>query len=382
MSQPLVSVVTPFFNTAPYLAQCIESVLAQSYENFEYILMDNCSTDGSCEIAASYARRDRRIRLISCSVFLSQVPNYNRALSEISADSRYCKMVQADDWIFPRCLELMVKAFEQSESIGLVGSFWVHEQELGGAGLPIGTHVVSGREYVRWYFRTGISITGSQTQMMYRSSLVRSAQPFFNPSFSFSDLQRHIEILERWDFGFVHQVLSFWRTENESTLGAIGQLSPWDLLRYVLARRYASIFFGANEAKVITAKWKRRYYRGLARGAILLRGRTFWQFHKAQLKALGGRERLDWFFLAENIALQLLWLTLNPAITLKTAMHKLLRLDKRQSEITSTDLRVVGLRSGSSRARLRDLGASRLPRELEPYVNAAAADSGDTSSSG
>ena len=67
VNRPLVSVVTPFFNTAPYLAECIESVLAQSYSHFEYILLDNCSTDGSSEIAAAYASRDSRIRLIRCS---------------------------------------------------------------------------------------------------------------------------------------------------------------------------------------------------------------------------------------------------------------------------------------------------------------------------
>ena len=51
-----ISVVTPFYNTAPYLAQCIESVLAQTHRNFEYVLVDNQSTDGSAEIAASYKR--------------------------------------------------------------------------------------------------------------------------------------------------------------------------------------------------------------------------------------------------------------------------------------------------------------------------------------
>ena len=120
VNRPLVSVVTPFFNTAPYLAECIESVLAQSYSQFEYILLDNCSTDGSSEIAATYASRDPRIRLIRGSQFLSQLPNYNRALAAISDASTYCKIVQADDWIFPECLQLMVQAFEQSESIGLV----------------------------------------------------------------------------------------------------------------------------------------------------------------------------------------------------------------------------------------------------------------------
>ena len=112
---PLVSVVTPFFNTAPYLAECIESVLAQTHSEFEYILMDNCSTDGSYEIAESYAARDPRIRLLRCSEFVSQLKNYNRALREICEKSQYCKIVQADDYIFPNCLQSMLKVFEQSE---------------------------------------------------------------------------------------------------------------------------------------------------------------------------------------------------------------------------------------------------------------------------
>src|SRR5690242_9640140 len=93
---PLVSVVTPFYNTAAYLSECIESVLNQTYPNFEYILADNRSTDGSFGIAESYARLDQRIRLIRYPEFVAQLPNYNRALREISKTSQYCKIVQAD----------------------------------------------------------------------------------------------------------------------------------------------------------------------------------------------------------------------------------------------------------------------------------------------
>ncbi|MCB0227477.1 MAG: glycosyltransferase, partial [Anaerolineae bacterium] len=53
--QPLVSVVTPVYNTDKYLADCIESVLAQSYDNWEYVIINNCSTDRSLEIAQRYA---------------------------------------------------------------------------------------------------------------------------------------------------------------------------------------------------------------------------------------------------------------------------------------------------------------------------------------
>ena len=145
-TRPPVSVVTPFYNTTRYLTQCIESVLAQSYCEFEYILMDNCSTDRSAEIAKTYARRDPRIRLIQCSEFVSQLRNYNRALMEISDASQYCKIVQADDYIFPQCLELMVQAFEQSKSIGLVSSYWLHGDVIAGSGYPYSTPMLPGRE--------------------------------------------------------------------------------------------------------------------------------------------------------------------------------------------------------------------------------------------
>ena len=271
-TRPLVSVVTPFFNTAPYLAECIESVLAQSYSQFEYILMDNCSTDGSSEIAATYASRDPRIRLIRCSQFLPQLANYNRALREISDASTYCKIVQADDYIFPECLQLMVRAFEQSESIGLVSSYWLDGNELCGSGLPRQTTMLPGRECGRWYLRTGTAFFGTQTQVMYRASLVRDHEAFYNVSFPFADLQRHMEILEHWDFGFVHQVLSFSRRDNESALRSLRSFAPSYLLRYIFARRYAPIFLEAGEAASIKAKYKREYYRLPRQGGASIPG--------------------------------------------------------------------------------------------------------------
>ena len=103
-----VSIITPFHNTARHLPECIESVLAQSYGDFEYLLVDNCSTDGGDAIAESYARRDSRIRFIRSQPLLPQVPNYNRALTYLAPASRWMKLVQADDALFPRCLEDML----------------------------------------------------------------------------------------------------------------------------------------------------------------------------------------------------------------------------------------------------------------------------------
>ena len=63
MKQPLVSVVTPVYNEEKNLAECIESVLAQTYPNWEYVIVNNCSTDRSLQIAESYAAQDKRIRV-------------------------------------------------------------------------------------------------------------------------------------------------------------------------------------------------------------------------------------------------------------------------------------------------------------------------------
>ena len=134
-AEPLASVVTPFHNTEAYVAECIESVLPQSPENFEYILVDNQSTDRSAVIASEYAGKDRRIRLLRTERLLPQVPNYNFALEDMAPTNAYCKVVKADDWLFPRYLTEMVALAEAQPTTAIVSSHRLIETELGGRGL-------------------------------------------------------------------------------------------------------------------------------------------------------------------------------------------------------------------------------------------------------
>lgn len=334
-SRPVISVVTPFYNTAPHLAECIESVLKQSYSDFEYILVDNCSTDGSGEIAKSYARYDSRIRFIQCAQFVPQLRNYNRALQQISQASKYCKIVEADNYILSDCLELMVRAFEQSETIGLVSSYTLKGNELLGSGYPYPMPFISGREWARRYLPSApyAFVFGSPTAVMYRSAVVRQHQPFYNELLLHADTEKCMEILEHWDFGFVHQVLSFLRTDNinESISSAREKFRPLELDVYLIAQRYAPVFLEGNEAKDLKVKSKRTYYWALAEEAIRLRGLAFWRYQEAGLKTLG--EALDWPYLTLQIVLVLLWMASNPG---RTAMRVLrfckqrIMKDKRQ----------------------------------------------------
>lgn len=104
-AHPFVSVVTPVYNGGKYISECIESVIDQTYTNWEYVILNNCSTDNTLEIAKKYARDDERIRIYNNDEFLKQIPNWNAALQKISGNSKYCKEVHADDWLVPECLE-------------------------------------------------------------------------------------------------------------------------------------------------------------------------------------------------------------------------------------------------------------------------------------
>src|SRR6188768_813307 len=118
MNQPLVSVVTPVYNGADFIVECIESVLRQTYKNFEFIICNNCSKDGTLEIAKRYAAQDSRIKLFDNDTFLGVIDNHNLAFSRISPESKYVKVISADDWLFDECLEKMVALAEANPAVG------------------------------------------------------------------------------------------------------------------------------------------------------------------------------------------------------------------------------------------------------------------------
>src|SRR5207245_2327968 len=144
--EPLVSVVTPVYNGESFLAVCIESVLMQTFRNFEYILVNNCSTDRSLDIALHYAKRDSRIRVHSNDSFVGVIENHNIAFSLISPAAKYCKVVSADDFLFPECITRMVEVAEANPSVGIVGSYQLSGSYIRWQGFQYPRTVLPGLE--------------------------------------------------------------------------------------------------------------------------------------------------------------------------------------------------------------------------------------------
>lgn len=286
MKEPLVSIVTPVHNTAPYLAECIQSVLRQRYANWQHVIVDNASTDGSLDIARRYASDDPRIRALRYDQLLAQVPNYNRALGQVDPDCKFVKFLEADNWLFPDCLEKMVELAQTHPSVGIVSSYNTTETRIRFTGLPLARCVVQGRETARMHLSGDAYLFGAPTTVLMRADVVRAVTPFYNESHLLGeDLSACFDALRTWDFGFVHQILTFVRTENESILSKIKGFDAQALDRVVLLRRHGRDFFSTQEYNRAEASLTRDYYASLARGAIKRQGSEFWQFHRAGLRS-------------------------------------------------------------------------------------------------
>lgn len=282
-----VSVVTPFYNTAPYLAECIDSVLAQSHADFEYVLCDNHSTDGGGEIAARYAARDPRLRVVRPPAFLDQVPNYNFALRQIAADTGYVKIVQADDTIFPRCLSEMVALAEAHPSIGVVSAYRMFGTDVQPSGLAHTRTFLTGRDACRVVLADGIYLFGSPTTVMFRADLVRGRRPFYTEGRLFEDAEVCFELLAGCDFGFVHQVLSFTRTENDSLWRGMRAYDGWLLARRNQLAQFGRQCLAPDEFDRLWRLRQRQYRSFLAEALLARRDEGFWKFHERGLATVG-----------------------------------------------------------------------------------------------
>jgi glycosyltransferase involved in cell wall biosynthesis len=327
IEEPLVSVITPVYNGEGFLAECIESVLGQTYKHFEYIIVNNCSKDRTAEIALNYANKDSRVRVHSNSEFVGVIENHNIAFRLIAADSKYCKVVCADDWLFPECIARMVGVAEANPSVGIVGSY-----QLSGGGsngrqwrvrwseIPYPSTVVSGREICRSHLLGGPYVFGDPTSILFRSDLIKGQNAFFPNSSPHADTSACFKYLRDADFGFVHQVLSYERVhgDRQSAAAEIFNAYAPAFISDLLA--YGSFYLTEAEAKRRLAEIMDYYYKYLAVGVVNMRGRDFWRYHGEKLTSLG--YPLDRLKLTRAVLLKFIDLLLNPKRTVEELLRR------------------------------------------------------------
>ncbi len=293
MTDPFVSVVTPVYNDEPYLEECIRSVLSQSHQNFEYIICNNHSTDRSGEIAADYASKDVRIRVVSPPEFSPQAKNFNFALREISGRSKYCKMLLSDDWMYPECLVRMIDVAEANPRIALVGAYRLIGDQPDCFGVPVEQSSFPGTQPCRWQLLGTAYPFGAQSTVMYSAKVVRDRAPsFFPENRFFMDVDIAFRILQDADFGFVHQVLTFSRYQPETVTDTASHFNSWPLLHYLMMEQYGREFLTGQEFEARYGEVTTDMYRGLGeqwlKDAIRFsKKKGFWEFQRKHLGDIG-----------------------------------------------------------------------------------------------
>lgn len=292
--QPFVSIVTPFFNEENYLEECIRSVLGQSLTDFEYILVDNHSSDRSPQIARDYACQDARVRVVRPPEHLAQMPNHNFGLAAIASGSTWCKIVQGDDWLFPSCVEQLVALGQRFPSAGVLSAYTLLEEVVYLTGLHPSEPFLPGHEIARRFLRDGLYVTGSPTAHLIRADLVRARQPFYTAvSDPFSDTDACLWAFARSDFAFAHQVLTFTRRSNVSiTTRRRAYTNTLLLVRYLSMLRHGAQFFTPDELHDCLRDLSREYYRTLGASFWRFLPRDFWRLQASTLAAAGDHLRV------------------------------------------------------------------------------------------
>ena len=125
-TNPIVSVLITSYNYGHYISEAIDSVLAQTYTDFELIIVDNGSEDDTAEIVKTYMLRDSRVKIHINESNIGMFRNYNKAL--LLARGKYIKFLNADDTFHPELLETFTQILNNDSNISLVTSYRQHFQ--------------------------------------------------------------------------------------------------------------------------------------------------------------------------------------------------------------------------------------------------------------
>lgn len=203
-----VSVCIPTYNFAHLLHDAIESVLKQTLDDFELLIVDNCSTDNTREVVSRYANRDRRIRYLVNETNIGAVNNWNKCLLEASGN--YIKFVFADDLLLEvDTLAKMAKILDTDEQVSLVvSSRRILDEQLRTIGVDAAysdDRKVSGTRFIARSLWERKNLLGEASAVMFRKR--NAVRGFVAKYIALPDLEMWFHLLEQGHLYFISEPL-------------------------------------------------------------------------------------------------------------------------------------------------------------------------------
>lgn len=175
---PRVSVVIPAFNSAPYIATTVDSILEQTYQDFELVISDHASTDKTWSVLQTYAAHPK-VRLMRIAPGGGAVANWRAVTAE--ARGELVKLVCGDDLLYPECLARQVAALDAAagDAVMVVSQRDIIDDDgrpaIRGRGLQGIDVAVPGRVAVRRTIRAGTNIFGEPMCVLFRRAALEDA---------------------------------------------------------------------------------------------------------------------------------------------------------------------------------------------------------------
>ncbi len=212
MRPPLVSVLIPVFNGERFLAECLESILAQKFGDCEILVGDDGSTDGSCAVIERFARRDRRVRWWRNPRNLGIGGSFNACLQ--AARGEFVKFVLQDDKLLePSALSQLVELLQSDSSIALVVSasqlIDAHSRVIRVRNRFGRSGVRDGRKVIARCLSRSTNLIGEPSLALFRRS--QAARGFDERFRQLLDLELWFHLLEQGRFAFIGEPLCAFR---------------------------------------------------------------------------------------------------------------------------------------------------------------------------
>ena len=246
MTQPQITVALPVYNGEQYIAFAIESVLSQTFSDYELLILDNCSTDNTLNIIEKF--NDSRIRLIVNTKNLGMIGNWNLAVS--LATGNYIKILSHDDLLAPSCLAEQINGFlmHPNQNIGIVTCKKRIINETGvtvmpGFGIFGLTRVINGQRAIKKTIRAGRNIIGEPSVVLLDMALLRASGNFEQPQFT-PDIKMWFKMLKTSNLLFLNKNLASYRISTTSTSTSVAStqgLQFVELIQEVVATDLISV---------------------------------------------------------------------------------------------------------------------------------------------
>lgn len=228
MKQPLVSVIVPNYNYARYMDERMQSILNQTYQNFEIIILDDYSTDNSRKVIEKYRGNPHVVAIVynkenSGSTFKQWNKGFSIAKGEL------IWIAEADDTCKPNQLELLVNEFEKDNILSLAFVRTVAFDESGHEWIYYGSDIknertihINGRKFVNKYMCRGSYVTNASSALFKRSilKLINDEYTTFKAS---GDVLFWIEIARNGNVSIINKPLNYCRRHGNNVTESVSK---------------------------------------------------------------------------------------------------------------------------------------------------------------